>query len=123
MNIDELTLGQIKEIKSLKINDENTSNHIGFGEYVIVRTYSAGVFAGILGSRHGNKIVLKNCRRLWKWKSLKGISLSEVAQYGLCQNESKICCVEPWKVLEDIEISPCSSKSRESIEGAKTYEP
>ena len=33
--------------------------------YVIVRTYSAGVFAGIFRSRKGQEVVLSHARRLW----------------------------------------------------------
>lgn len=36
-------------------------------EYVIVRTFSAGVFAGRLLSRDGREVVLLNARRLWYW--------------------------------------------------------
>ena len=35
--------------------------------YVIVRTYSAGVFAGTLESRKGKEVVLSAARRLWYW--------------------------------------------------------
>ena len=35
--------------------------------YVIVRTYSAGVFAGTLESRKGKEVVLSQARRLWYW--------------------------------------------------------
>ena len=34
------------------------------GRYVIVRTYSAGVFAGVLKSRVGKEVVLSQTRRL-----------------------------------------------------------
>ncbi len=34
------------------------------GRYVIVRTYSAGVFAGELEGRNGQEVVLRNARRL-----------------------------------------------------------
>ena len=37
-------------------------------KYVIVRTYSAGVFAGDLESRNGQEVVLTNARRIWYWK-------------------------------------------------------
>ena len=37
------------------------------GDYVIVRTCSAGVFAGTLASRIGQEVTLKNARRLWYW--------------------------------------------------------
>ena len=47
--------------------------------YVIVRTYSAGVFAGYLKERNGREAVLLNARRLWQFFSA---SLSELAQSG-----------------------------------------
>ena len=36
-------------------------------KYVIVRTYSAGVFAGELESRNGQEVVLRNARRIYYW--------------------------------------------------------
>lgn len=36
-------------------------------KYVIVRTYSAGVFAGYLDSKNGKEVVLLDARRLWYW--------------------------------------------------------
>ena len=35
------------------------------GKYVIVRGDRSGVFAGALVSESGQKVVLKDCRRLW----------------------------------------------------------
>lgn len=32
-------------------------------KYCIVRTYSAGVFAGYVGSRNGKEVVIRNARR------------------------------------------------------------
>ena len=123
MNLDELTLGQIKQLQGLLGNVPQPAfadPHIG--QYVIVRTYSAGVFAGTLKQRLGKKVLLENCRRLWRWQTANnGVSLSEVAVYGINPTNSKICCVEPTKVVEDIEISPCSAISRKSIEGVKDY--
>ena len=36
-------------------------------KYVIVRTCSAGVFAGYLKSRKGQEVSLVSARRLWYW--------------------------------------------------------
>ena len=47
------------------------------GKYVIVRTYSAGVFSGNLKSRNGQEVVLTNARRLWYWAG--AASLSQLA--------------------------------------------
>lgn len=123
MNIDELTIKQVRELQSIIVGATNTKQDTFLqGEYVIVRTYSAGVFAGTLEGRQGDKILLKNCRRLWRWSTdNKDISLSGIATKGLDYKGSKICILEPFKVLIDIEISPCSDVAKSSIEGAPTY--
>ena len=43
----------------------------------MVRTYSAGVFAGTVVSRDGKEIALKDARRIWYWKG--AASLSQLA--------------------------------------------
>ena len=50
-------------------------------KYVIVRTYSAGVFAGTLESKEGKEVILSNARRLWYWKG--AASLSQLAMEGV----------------------------------------
>lgn len=42
--------------------------------YKIVRTYSAGVFAGEIESRNGREVVMKNARRLWYWDGAASLS-------------------------------------------------
>ena len=39
-------------------------------KYCIVRTYSAGVFAGYVESRNGQEVVLRNVRRIWKYNRM-----------------------------------------------------
>ena len=36
-------------------------------KFVLVRTYSAGVFAGFLAKRKGKEAELENARRIWYW--------------------------------------------------------
>ena len=36
-------------------------------EYKIVRTQSAGVFAGYVESRNGQEVVMRKVRRIWFW--------------------------------------------------------
>ena len=121
MNIDDLTLGQIKQIQGL-CGGVAAEVEPFLGQYVVVRTYSAGVFAGTVKQRIGKKVLLENARRLWRWQTANnGVSLSEVAVYGINQANSKICCVESLKLIQDIEISPCSDVARKSIEESKEY--
>jgi len=84
-------------------------------KYVIVRTVSAGVFAGTLKSRNGQEVVLKNARRLWYWKG--AASLSQLSVDGVsCPPECKFPVEVPSVTLtQAIEILPVSAKARQSI--------
>lgn len=59
MNIDDLTLGQIKQIQGLCGGIAATEVEPFLGQYVVVRTYSAGVFAGTVKQRIGKKVLLE----------------------------------------------------------------
>lgn len=94
------------------------------GKYVIVRTYSAGVFAGTLATKSGNEVLLENARRLWRWQvpAGKSISLSAVAVDGIDQARSTIPNAVDLVWLEAIEIIPTTDAARASIEGAPVCE-
>lgn len=89
--------------------------------YVIVRTYSAGVFAGELASRKGQEVVLLNARRLWYWDG--AASLSQLAMEGTKKPENcKFPCeVDRVELLQAIEIIDATEKARESIKGVKVW--
>ena len=92
------------------------------GRYVIIRTYSAGVWAGVLDTKNKNEVILKEARRMYKWHCKKSISLSGIALYGLNQIESKICAPVDSVWLEAIEIIPVTNESEESIKSAVEVE-
>lgn len=123
MNIDDLTLKQIEEIKKLIFKEhENERQDICdwmIGSKVIIRTYSAGVWFGTLDKKSGDEAILKDARRMWKWHTKKGISLSEVARYGINTEKSKITCAVDYLWLQPIEIIMCTKESILSIESAK----
>jgi hypothetical protein len=82
--------------------------------YVIVRTYSAGVFAGDLVSRKGKEAVLKNARRLWRWAG--AASLSQLAMEGTkapaeCKFPCEVTRVELTDVIEVLDVTPAARKS------------
>ena len=92
--------------------------------YVIVRTYSAGVFAGYLESygKDGCKEVnLINARRLWYWDGAS--SLSQLAMEGVTKpNNCKFPCeVKQIKLTEAIEIISCTEKARICIAGVPVW--
>ena len=85
------------------------------GKYVIVRTYSAGVHAGILKSKDGKEVTLTNARRIWYWDG--AATLSQLSQEGTSKpNKCKFPCeVDEIALIEAIEIIPCTDKARKSI--------
>lgn len=124
MNIDELTLGQLKEINALLNGAKcdgavNVKQHPMIGKKVIIRTYSAGVWFGTLETKEKNEVILSNARRMYQWFCKESISLSAVAVYGINQDKSKICVPVENIWLEAIEILPCTEVSIKSIEEAK----
>lgn len=83
--------------------------------YVIVRTYSAGVFAGYLESREGKEVLMSDARRLWYWEG--AASLSQLANEGVklpekCKFPAEVPRVE---LTEAIEILAVSEEARKSI--------
>ena len=89
--------------------------------YVIIRSKSAGVFAGELVSREGQEVELKNARRIWYWEG--AASLSELAMQGTKNPEDcKFPCeVDQIIVLEVIEVIHCTEKARKSIKGVPIW--
>lgn len=90
-------------------------------EYVIVRTYSAGVFAGELESRKGQEVVMRNARRIWKWAG--AASLSQLAMEGTSKPSECMfpCAVDRVELLQAIEILSVTPQAKKSIEGVKEW--
>jgi hypothetical protein len=116
MNINELTIGQAKELAALFAGDTKERAHPFVGKYVIARCYSAGVHAGEVVSVDGENVLLKDSRRLWSWKAKEGIALSGVAQSGIKASECKVDLVNPLIYLTGVcELIPCTKVAEESI--------
>lgn len=118
IDINDLTLKQIKEIQNLNSNNIKNENN----RYVIVRTYSAGVFAGNLESRNGREVVILNARRLWAWSG--AASLSQLAMEGTKDPENcKFPCeVIRIELLEVIEILDVTKEAENSIKKVTVWE-
>ena len=123
-NIDNLTFGEIKQLVAMFGNNESPSSKPEIcagmmGKKVIIRTYSAGVWFGELDQKSGTEVILKNARRMWRWKAVESISLSAVSLHGLKLSDSKICEAVHSQWLDAIEIIVCTDKAIKSIEGAE----
>lgn len=89
--------------------------------YVIVRTYSAGVFAGELVRRDGKEVELRNARRLWYWAG--AASLSQLAVTGTskpkdCKFPVEVPRVELTEAIEILDVTP---EARASIAAVKPW--
>lgn len=119
MNIDDLTIGQARELAVLfSAKTAEKKAHPFVGKYCIARCYSAGVHAGIVVWADGENAILQNSRRLWQWKAKEGIALSGLAQHG--QVGGKVDAVNPEIYLTGVcELIPCTELTKESIHGFK----
>jgi hypothetical protein len=90
-------------------------------KYVIVRTFSAGVFAGELESRKGPEVALRNARRIWYWSG--AASLSQLAMEGTKDplNCKFPCEVDRVELLQAIEILDVTAAGKESIKGVPVW--
>ena len=124
INIEELTIGQAKELATLFSAPQQQQPGLNsmIGKKCVIRTYSAGVWFGEVAEKAGNEVVVKNARRMWYWHAAESISLSAVALHGINQNKSKIVAAVPTVWLEAIELIPASDKAVASIEGAANVE-
>ena len=85
-------------------------------EYCIVRTYSAGVFAGYYNRKtKGQEGIVYAARRLWYWSGAS--SLSQLANEGV-KNPSNCkfpCEVDEITLKQIIEVIPTTKKAQQSI--------
>ena len=82
--------------------------------YQIVRTFSAGVFAGYVASRNGQEVVMRNARRLWMWAG--AASLSQLAMEGTskpreCKFPCEVATVTLLQVIEILDVTECAQRS------------
>ena len=88
--------------------------------YKIVRTYSAGVFAGEVVSRKGQEVKMKNARRLWYWKG--AASLSQLSAEGVtCPSECKFAMPVDVELLQTVEILKVTQQAFESISAVEQW--
>ncbi len=89
--------------------------------YCIVRTYSAGVFAGYVESRTGKEVVMRDARRLWYWDgaaSLSQLAMEGVSKPGNCKFPIAIGSVT---LTETIEIILATEAAKKSIDGVPVW--
>ena len=91
------------------------------GKYVIVRGDRSGVFAGVLESQEGQKVVLKNVRRLWRWWG--ATECLQIATEGV--KKPRECrftlTADTITLLDAIEIIPTTAEAEKIIKDVPVW--
>lgn len=120
----------MSEPKTIKINEveyvrkdsiSTTAKQLDGMDFVVIRTYSAGVHVGYLAKRNGRESVLREAIRIHYWDG--AASLSQLAMEGVTkpQNCRFSMAVDEIILTETIEIIPCTEKARLNLQGVKTW--
>lgn len=121
----ETTKSEVLTINGVDYIPATSAPRMAFNEegkpYQIVRTYSAGVFAGYIEKRGGQEVVIRKARRLWYWDG--AASLSQMAVDGPQKPEN---CkfpeeVETITLLQTIEILDCTEKAAKAIKAVPVW--
>lgn len=126
MDINDLTLGQVRELQALNSmgqSDPDTRNPLE-GKYCVFRGYRTGVYAGLFESvaTLGGVAyaVVRDCRRL-QYQKYKGFTLNSVAEEGLADG-SKLAPAVGTHLLQLADICesfPVSADAEKDIRGRK----
>ena len=116
MEKDKIIVDGVEYVRADSIQNNALATELDGMPYCMVRTYSAGVFAGYLESREGKEATLRNARRIWYWEG--AASLSQLATDGTSKPENcKFPCpVDRVTLTEVIEIIPITKRAKKSIE-------
>jgi len=114
---DEVIIGGVKYVPA---NDK--AETLDGMKYVIIRTYSAGVFAGYLEKKENQNVILRRARRIWEW--VGAATLSQLAVDGVSNpNECKFPCeVDKIEIDQVIEVIDCTKKAKDSIAQVQVWE-
>lgn len=124
MDLDQLTLGEIKQLKKLLCSDEtkdSISNNTTIPTFraVLVCTEYRGVFFGYAADTSGDVIHLKNARNCIYWDSSTGgfIGLAETGPGKNCRIGER-ADMELRKITCVVEVTEAATKAWED---AKVY--
>lgn len=119
-----ITIDGVEYIKKSDVSTVTKAKSNKGLTYCIVRTYSAGVWAGWVDLKKVNEVMtIKDARRLWRWWS--EFTLSALATTGIKEgkeSENKYAMsVEEVFLTNVIEIIPCTEAAKEQIVNQPNY--
>lgn len=116
-----ITIDGIKYIPLSEATSGKPAKSLKGKPYVIVRTRSAGVYAGYLDKRVGTEATVLNARLLYYWEG--AASLSQLSQEGVkvpsaCKFPMEVPSIE---LMDVISVFPCTEEARLSIAGVSVW--
>jgi len=118
--IEKLEIEGVTYVPESSINSLAAKNAVGL-EYVMIRTYSAGVHCGWLEKREGKEVTLLSSIRIWKWSG--AASLSQLSQEGT--NDASNCKfgmpIQKMLLTEAIEIISMTNQAKLSIQSVESW--
>ena len=121
MNINELKIGQAKELAKLFSSNESkkTTSILAdaIGKYVIVRSENEGVNCGVVVAADSTGVVIDDARRLHYHKP-KDSNLSwyeGVAESGLSEDSKISSTVSRKYIIEEYSLTICSKEAEKSL--------
>lgn len=121
MNIDDLTLGQAKELANMFGNQSQSSQSVilndSIGKYVIVRTRNEGINCGKVVQADDTGVVIEDARRIYYHKPKdKNVSWYEgVSESGLSSDSKISGTVSKKYIIEDYSLTICTEEAEKSL--------
>lgn len=129
MNINDLTLGQAKELAAMFQGQTNTDCKKSLfdyyiGKYVIVRSRNEGINFGKVKQADETGIIIEDARRIWHHRPKdKSLSWYEgVATSGVSKDSKLSNAVQSKVIIEDYSITICTDEATKSMIEAKSNE-
>jgi len=118
VSVQELEVNGVKYVRKDSVQSEALASSVDGMPYVIVRTYSAGVFAGYLARREGKEVTMKRARRLWYWDgaaSLSQLAIDGVSKPKSCRFPAEVSEIQLTEAIEVIAVTDKAQKSIASV--------
>ena len=117
MNIQDLK--DLIEIANALGQNKDNPPTTQIGRKVIVRSRDAGVIFGDYVGNDGSTVRLRNGVQLWKWTAAQGISLIDVATYGVeasgCKFSTAAATVTVFNACAIIDVTDVAAASIGSV--------
>lgn len=112
---------KIDNVEYIQKDEYTKAKQLDGLDYCIIRTYSAGVFAGYVKERSGQEATILNARRLWYWDG--AASLSQIAMEGVNEPENCKFAMEVGEIIltDVIEIIKATEKARQNIKEVNVW--